>query len=706
MNGINVAEINIFTSTTAALIMLFIAVNVWRRRYSESALWFVGLVLTTGWVSCWYVVEAAVGYDVQAYISCCKFEYLGLTLIPLMWFGFSLSISGHERPFRPRVLALFLIIPLLTDILAFTNDWFGLIWTVPRFEVTPLGPAFSPIYGAGFWLNIVFAYVLCFAGTYVLIRRSFGAWRLYRSQTIIVLLGAIFPWISNILEIFDQLNPAPALNFTSIGMTIAIITLAIGVFRMRLLDVTPFTQDTILSHMPGGYVVTDGKDCVVAFNKNMSSYFNDENAIGKQLTVLLPLPSIPPQTAQQPFVWSFQDRILEISVTPMLDWRHRPRGNLYVLNDVTTRVEAEKAQHNSEMRQRALLKALPDLMFRLSRDGRYLDYHAANPEDLIADPEKFLGQNISALLPTDIVDYEIDLIARVLATGEIASHEYTLNLNGKPVDFEARIVASGADEVVSIVRNITEQREAKERAFALALEKERVTMLTRFIQESSHEFRTPLSIIQVNLHLLNKFIDAEKRAERVDGIQIQIERITHLVDMLVQMSRLDSGMPFVLRKTDANSVLQQAATKLYNALAKKNLRVEYELDENLPPIQSDEQQLLDAVIQIVDNAVRYTPADEAITLRTEWQDNTVIITVEDSGIGISESNLPHIFERFFRLDTAHSTPGFGLGLSIAQKIVELHGGSIRVQSQVGVGSTFSIHLPCVAQPETVKALAL
>src|SRR5450432_699124 len=189
MTATNIAQINIITSTTAALIMFFIAVNVWRYRDNPSALWFIGLVLSAGWVSCWYVVEAAVGYDVQEYITCCKFEYIGLTLIPLMWLGFSLSISGHERPFRPLVLALLLIVPVTTDIQAFTNDWFGLIWKVPRFEITPLGPAFAPVYGPGFWLSVGFAYVLCITATTVLLRRTLGAWRLYRTQTIIIMIG-------------------------------------------------------------------------------------------------------------------------------------------------------------------------------------------------------------------------------------------------------------------------------------------------------------------------------------------------------------------------------------------------------------------------------------------------------------------------------------------------------------------------------------
>jgi signal transduction histidine kinase len=414
----------------------------------------------------------------------------------------------------------------------------------------------------------------------------------------------------------------------------------------------------------------------------------------------------------QPSRWLFEDRIVEVTVTPMMNWRRSPRGSLYVLNDVTTRVQAEEALRASEARQRALLKAMPDLMFRLRQDGTFVDYHAPDPQQLMMPPEAFLGRRVRELMPEIIADREMQLIDQVVRTGGMEAFEYAMDMNGTPINFEARIVASGVDEVVFIVRNVTEQKQAEQRAFALALEKERVSLLTRFIQDSSHEFRTPLSVIEVSVHLLRKLTDPDKREQRMAQIEVQVERITHLVDMLVQMSRLDSGAPLPLRSTNPNNIVEQVAINQHASATKQRVRFRSELTEPLPTIEADAKQLLEALTQIVDNAMRYSaPADgesevAEITLRTSYDEQHVRMSVEDTGVGIPQDALPHIFERFYRLDSAHSTPGFGLGLAIAHKIVELHGGTIEVSSEVGKGSRFTIVLPHTGGPALEQAHAM
>lgn len=698
MNGTYVSEINVIVSTAACILSLIIAFNVWRRRsHQEGADWFVALILSVSWLSFFYALDAAAGYDIQAYVNSTKLEYISFTLMPVFWLGFALAISGHERPFSPRLFMALLIIPFLTMILAFTNEWHGLIWQQARFDNMPYGPVFAPFYGRWFWVHVLYTYSLFFAGTVVLIRRAIGTWRLYRKQTLLILFGATFPWLSNFLEIFDQFNPLPELYLNSICMLVGIIAFAAGVFRMHLLDIVPFTQDAILNNMPVGYLVTDTQHQIVAFNKMVRPFLNNPDAIGKPLLSLLPTFPVDAINRMQPCRWNFEDRIVEVTVTPMLNWRRSPRGSLYVLNDVTTRVQAEEALRTSEARQRALLKAMPDLMFRLRQDGTFVDYHAPSPDDLIMPPEVFLGRRVHELMPEIIADEEMRLIDQVVATGGMESFEYVMDMNGVPVNFEARIVASGSDEVVFIVRNITEHKQAEQRAFALALEKERVSLLTRFIQDSSHEFRTPLSIIEVSAHLLRKLTDSDKREQRIAQIELQVERITHLVDMLVQMSRLDSGAPLSLRSTNPNSIVEQVAINMHTNATERRLSIRRDFTEPIPAVDADGKQLLEALTQIVDNALRYAQPPEGaegeIVLRTRCDDRHIRITVEDTGVGIPEDALPHLFERFYRFDSAHSTPGFGLGLAIAHKIVELHGGTIEVESTVGVGSRFTLVLP-------------
>lgn len=708
MNGFSVAAINLITSIAALVCGLIIALSVQSRRSQQTgAVWFVWLMACACWVSLCYAFEAAAGYNLSAYLTATKIEYLGITMIPVAWVGFTLAISGNERPFGKRSLALLHVIPVLTIVLAFTNEWHGLIWARPFFARSAYGPVYSPDYGIGFWVNTVFAYILFFWGTVVLVRQTLKTWRLYRAQAILVLAGTTLPWISNFLDIFDQLNPVPALYLNSVCLTIALATYAVGIFRLRLLDITPLNQDTILNHMPGGYVVTDSQQRVVAFNRNMQPYLGNREIIGLPLATLLPGFPEASATESSPLLWKTGGRTVEITITPVLSWRKAARGTLYVLNDVTMREQAEEARHASELRQNALLKALPDMMFRLNHNGTYIDYHAPDSDDLFAAPNAFLNQKIVDVLPKRIAEDMLKIIDQVLETGIVGALDYSLEFNGVILDFEARIVASGTDEVVIIVRNITDRKQAEQRAFALALEHERVTLLTRFIQESSHEFRTPLSIIEVNLHLLKRIAAAEERDQRIEQIRTQIARITHLVDVLVQMSRLESGISLALRLSELNSLAEQAALNAQPTASSKNLILNCELEANLPPIMADAKELLVALEQLLDNAVRYTPIGGApIVLRTQFRDHHVVVDIMDSGVGIPEDALPHVFEHFFRLDSAHSTPGFGLGLCLARRIVELHSGTIEVKSRFGEGSRFSIHLPCASEFEPAASLVM
>ncbi len=706
MNGYSVTEINLVSSTVAAIGGLLIALSVWRRRGQQAgATWFVRLVLGISWISVFYAIEATGGDNLWAFVTASKFEYVGLTTIPIAWLGFTLAISGHERPFSPRVLAALLFIPVVTIVLAFTNEWHGLIWARPAFEMTAYGPVYAPDYGFWFWVYAVYAYIVFFGGTVTLMRHTLDTWRLYRAQALLVMIGTTFPWISNFLEIFDQFHPLPALQLNSICLTLAITTYALGIFRLNLLDITPLSQDAILSHMPVGYIVTDSKERVVALNQNAQPYLGESDAIGNVLAELLPtFPAARPADGQ-PELWQSGERMVEVSAVPVLNWRKARRGTLYVLNDVTIREQAQAAQQASEARQRALLAALPDMIFRIRQDGTFVDFHAPKPEELVVAPDKLLNLKVTDVIPAPLGEEMQRINDQVLRTGIVGSLEYSLAIDGQPRDFEARTVASSDNEVVVIIRNVTDRKQAEQRAFALALERERVALLTRFIQESSHEFRTPLSIIEVNLHLLSRIERAEERGQRLEQIRIQVTRITQLVDILVQMSRLESGVALALQPCDANSIAEQAALNMQSAAASKNLRLELHLAPDLPPFKGDAKLLLNALLQLLDNAARYTPdGGGSIVLSTECRGGEIGFTVEDAGIGILDEALPHIFERFYRLDSAHSTPGFGLGLSITQKIVELHGGIIEVQTHVGEGSRFSIHIPCTSTAEPVNQM--
>jgi len=383
----------------------------------------------------------------------------------------------------------------------------------------------------------------------------------------------------------------------------------------------------------------------------------------------------------------------EQTITPVNGDNGEITHFIAVKNDVTRREAAAQALRESESRQRALLSAMPDLMFRTHRDGTYLDYHAPNANHLLASPGQFLGRKMSDVLPPEVAQLTMHYIKETLQTGVPVRFEYTLDIQGQIMHFEARLAPSGPDEITAVVRDITEQKAAQAQALELTLEKERADLLRQFVQNASHELRTPLTSINTNLYLMTKVDDDEKRQQYAERSQQQIMRLSHLIDMILSLTKLDSGIAFSFKEVDVNGMIEQLVTGAEHVFFQKGGSIQFTSDATLPKWWVDAGWLQEAIRHLLDNAIRFTPEDGWIRLRTYQQAAQLVIEIDDSGIGIREQALPHIFKRFWRQDEAHSTPGFGLGLPIAQKVVENHNGRIEVESEVGQGSQFRILLP-------------
>ncbi|NWG16157.1 MAG: PAS domain S-box protein, partial [Chloroflexi bacterium] len=381
-----------------------------------------------------------------------------------------------------------------------------------------------------------------------------------------------------------------------------------------------------------------------------------------------------------------------------IEWHSHPHGELIyaAARDITERILMENTLRESEARHRALLDAIPDLVFRTSRDGTHLDYHAGNINDLFVPPEQFLGRTINEVLPPEAAECHMRAIEQALQTGQEQTYEYTLPIGGQLADFEARLAAAGPDEVLIVIRNITERKQARQRAFDLVLERERVRLLRHFIEKVSHEFRTPLSVINAAAFLMQRAADPDSRADKAQQIEEQVQLMTRLVDSLLLMTKLESSS--TLARSPVNmGMIFDAICQTITARYGGGPTIRCEGHSDLPTVMGDPDYLMEALRQILDNAYRFSPPDGTITVTAGAENGYIWMMVRNSGPGIPKDHLPHIFDLFWRYDKAHTTPGFGLGLSIARRIIELHGGRIDVQSEVGAGSTFSIILPVDAR---------
>jgi heavy metal sensor kinase len=227
--------------------------------------------------------------------------------------------------------------------------------------------------------------------------------------------------------------------------------------------------------------------------------------------------------------------------------------------------------------------------------------------------------------------------------------------------------------------------------------------VNEFTADASHELRTPISLIrtEAEIALRRSRGDAEYR-EALRHILLEAERTTSLVEELLSLARADCGREKLHPDPlDLRALIAETGSEWQQLIEARNLQFKMDLANREIPVLADRVAVQRLLAILLDNAVKYTPPPGVIELRLEEKDQSAVICVRDSGIGIAEEDQSKIFERFYRVDKARSREfgGAGIGLAIAQWIVQQHHGSISVQSRLGHGSTFLVKMPLWAESE-------
>jgi len=218
----------------------------------------------------------------------------------------------------------------------------------------------------------------------------------------------------------------------------------------------------------------------------------------------------------------------------------------------------------------------------------------------------------------------------------------------------------------------------------------------RFVADASHELRTPLTVLRSELEsLAHNPLTAPDPYERLGSLLQPVERLSKTVERLFALSRLDAGEAQTeWVAIDLGELVATTADQMLLLAADKGITVTCEAQARVN-VTGDRSRLKQVVVNLLDNAIKYTPANGAVHLRVTAAEGRVVLTVEDSGVGIPAEALPHVFERFYRVDTTRSddTGGAGLGLAIVKTICDAHGAAVRVASALGRGSSFHVTFP-------------
>ncbi|MDM8549660.1 PAS domain S-box protein [Desulfobacterales bacterium HSG2] len=524
--------------------------------------------------------------------------------------------------------------------------------------------------------------------------------------------------------------------------------------RTAELNAAKILSQSIVTSIPSALVTIDKKGRILTFNPNFLMLFGEKDFIGGQLTELVPSLDIHEVTdkilfereevchlevSQHIGFLGKEPQIFKVSVAGIFFQGRLPKKDedawfLVIFNNITEskhaetelkkyrdslevlvkqrtielekeideRIRAEEKIRESQRKNKAILKAIPDLMFRVSKEGVFLDFKPNVPGDLYAPPEKIIGSNIRDIMPVEVVDQSFHYIAETLDTAVMQIFEYQLPMPTGVRDYEARMVVSGENEVLTVIRDISERKKAekelKEKQSQL-IQASKMASLGEIATGIAHEINQPLTYISTFIQNLGRDIrenrmDPEWTKDRLKKSAMQVERIQKIIQHLRIFGRSDavSGEPVTI---DIETVLKNTLLLMGERIRLRAIDLIVNAESQLPMIQGDPNQLEQVFINLLQNsadALADTGNPEIrVDIAASEDRKSVVIIVTDNGSGIEQEDSDRIFEPFFT--TKEVGEGTGLGLSILYGIIKEHKGTITCHSEKNKGSTFVITLP-------------
>ena len=283
-----------------------------------------------------------------------------------------------------------------------------------------------------------------------------------------------------------------------------------------------------------------------------------------------------------------------------------------------------------------------------------------------------------------LVDQAVEaLLAETFISG---NQERALEVAGPPTrHFSIRTELLAGGDAVAVIEDVTQK---------VLID----TVRTDFVANLSHELKTPIGGIAALSDTMTNETDPLVIQQLAERIVKESFRMSGIVDDLLSLSRLEFGKSDDWQPVEVGSVLREAVGQCQHLAQRHHVEIKLEL-ENGAMVFGDRSQLVSALSNLIENAVKYSEPGKLVRVETKEDAETVTISVTDQGIGIAPADQERIFERFFRVDRARSrsTGGTGLGLSIVRHVVDNHGGKISVQSEEGTGATFTVTLPTTPQ---------
>ncbi len=358
-------------------------------------------------------------------------------------------------------------------------------------------------------------------------------------------------------------------------------------------------------------------------------------------------------------------------------------------NAMAEQVQLQMSAASQERsRLAAALNSSIDAVVALDRSGRVLFANLAAESLLGADSSRVVGGQVGWLLPDEGV------VEAVRASRDRATR--SVNVIDLPGHRSFQVVTTpiidGGDwGILLVLHDVTDVERTEQ-------------MRRDFVANVSHELRTPLAGIKSVIETLAEgaLDDPEVAADFLERADAEVDRLIQLVEELLELSRIESGqVPLSFRDTDIDNLIRGAVRRLETQAERKHLTISLDIDPGVGWAQLDPVRVERALINLLHNAIKFTPDNGAVNITAHREGEELRIVVTDTGTGIDPEDIPRVFERFYKVDQSRTSGGgSGIGLAIVKHTVEAHGGSVTLRSERGKGSEFTVILPVrpVSQP--------
>lgn len=349
-------------------------------------------------------------------------------------------------------------------------------------------------------------------------------------------------------------------------------------------------------------------------------------------------------------------------------------------NQMTARLKDMIALITNERdRMATILSTMGDAIFIVDNSSRITTMNKAAERIFQISEEKAKGRTFIEV----VRDHELNkVLQRCQSTKEQQSGFVELKPQKQFLGIAATPLPGEANCLI-LIQDLTELRRLE-------------TVRQDFISNISHELRTPIASVKALAETLNEdaIEDPSVAKDFLNKINIEIDKLTQMVQELGDLSRIESGeSPFQKKPFNIARPIEHAVERLKAQAERSGLNIETDIPSGLPQVLADESRVEQVLVNIIHNAIKFTPGGGRIEVSAEVKEDNLVVSVADTGIGIPANDLPRIFERFYKADKSRASGGTGLGLAIAKHIVEAHGGRIWAESVERKGSTFKFTLP-------------